>query len=82
MLLEALALEKQADKWAVDTVHDRDNGTAFAAAILRGEAKAVSDGSFKNEQGTSASILFHSSSKDPNRIVSVTVPYTHLTLPT
>jgi ribonuclease HI len=69
--VEALEREKPLDKWAIDTLHERDNGTALAAAILRGEAKAVSDGSFKNAQGTSASILFHESSKEPNRIVSV-----------
>jgi hypothetical protein len=48
-----------------------DNGRSIAAAIIRGSARAVSDGSFKNAMGTSASILFHSKATDPNRIISV-----------
>jgi hypothetical protein len=52
-------------------VHVTDNGRSLAAAIIRGDARAVSDGSFKNEMGTSSSTLFHSRAKDPHRIVSV-----------
>ena len=48
-----------------------DNGVSIAAAIIRGDARAVSDGSFKNAMGTSASILFHTKSTDPRRIISV-----------
>jgi hypothetical protein len=55
----------------VDGIHVVDNGRSFAAAILRGEAKAVSDGSFKDSMGTSASILYHSHANDPNRMVGV-----------
>jgi hypothetical protein len=33
--------------------------------------RAVSDGSFKNAIGISASILFYSKATDPNRIISV-----------
>jgi hypothetical protein len=66
-----LAKVTAADKWAVDSVHVIDNGRSLAAAIMRGDARAVSDGSFKNAMGTSLSTLFHFSAKDPNRIVSV-----------
>jgi hypothetical protein len=68
---EALASVAEADKWAIESSHITDNGNSLAAAILRGDARAVSDGSFKNSMGTSSSILFHSCSTDPNRIVSV-----------
>ena len=70
-LLEALAVVEASDQWAVDSTHVKDDGLAFAAAIRRGDAKAVSDGSFKNAKGTSASVLFSSRSTDTNRIVSV-----------
>jgi hypothetical protein len=48
-----------------------DNGRYIAAAIIRGDARAFSDGSFKYEIGTSVSILFHTKSKDPQCIISV-----------
>jgi hypothetical protein len=47
-----------------------NNGRSIAAAIIRGLARAVSDGSFKNAMGTSASILFYSKATNPNRIIS------------
>ena len=70
-ILGALDQRTELDKWSVESVDVVDNGRSFAAAIIRGTARAVSDGSFKNEMGTSASILFHTKSKDPNRIISV-----------
>jgi hypothetical protein len=55
----ALDLRKKLDKWSVQSADVVDNGRSIAAAIIRGSARAVSDGSFKNVIGTSASILFH-----------------------
>jgi hypothetical protein len=51
-LLEALEAEAKADQWDVNSLHVIDNGRALAAAILRGDAKAVSNGSFKNTKGS------------------------------
>jgi hypothetical protein len=38
---------------------------------IRGSVRAVSDGSFKNAMGASASILFRFKATDPNRLISV-----------
>jgi hypothetical protein len=57
-ILEALDQRDVHDKWAVQSVDTVDNGRSLAASILHGEARAVSDGSFKNNMGTSSSILF------------------------
>jgi hypothetical protein len=70
-LADLLTTAPPLDCWAAGLIHVVDNGRLFAAAILRGEARAVSDGSFKNEMGTSASVLYHSTSKDPNHMVGV-----------
>jgi hypothetical protein len=67
----ALDLLKKLDKWSVQSADVVDNGRSIAAAIIRGSTRAVSDGSFKNAMGTSASILFHSKATDPNRLISV-----------
>ena len=70
-ILEALDQRDVYDKWAVQSVDSVDNGRSLAASILRGDARAVSDGSYKNNMGTSSSILFHTKSTDPLRIISV-----------
>ena len=57
-ILEALDQRDVHDKWAVQSVDTVDNGRSLAASILRGEARAVSDGSVKNNIGQSSSILF------------------------
>ncbi|MGL4352199.1 MAG: hypothetical protein ACRCT2_16895, partial [Plesiomonas shigelloides] len=44
-------------QWAVRTVRINDNGNAIAAAIRARTAVAVSDGSLKNNLGTSAFVL-------------------------
>jgi len=43
--------------WATQCCVIDDNGTGFAAALRAGTAIAVSDGSFKDQHGTAASIL-------------------------
>jgi hypothetical protein len=48
---EALASVAEADKWAIELSHIKDNGNSLAAAILRGNARAVSDGSLKKFYG-------------------------------
>jgi hypothetical protein len=70
-VLGVLDQRQEQDKWPVQLVDVVDNGLSIAAAIICGDARAVSDGSFKNEMGTSASILCHTRSKDPQRIISV-----------
>jgi hypothetical protein len=68
----ALDLRKKLDKWSVQSADVVvDNGRSIAAAIIRGSARAVCDGSFKSSMATSASILFHSKATDPNRLISV-----------
>ena len=44
-------------RWAVSEFTLSDNGIAIAQALIQGTAIAVSDGSFKDSQGTSAFIL-------------------------
>jgi hypothetical protein len=57
-LSDALDQHVQADKWAVDKIDCGDGGRNVALAIINGTAKAISDGSFKDSMGTSASILY------------------------
>ena len=45
------------DLWAVDVLIHDDDGASVAAAILDGSAYAVSDGSYKQNRGTSAFLL-------------------------
>ena len=44
-------------KWAVAEHQIPNNTDAVAAQIIRGDAKAISDGSFKDDLGTSACLL-------------------------
>jgi len=52
--LERLPEDKQ---WSMQQVTNDDDGRTLASAIMRGKAVAVSDGSFKEEFGTSAWII-------------------------
>lgn len=70
-ILGALRQGKELDKWSLQSANVVDNGCSIVAAIIPGAARAVSDDSFKNEMGTSASILFHTKFKDPQRIIRV-----------
>jgi hypothetical protein len=49
-----------ADQWAIKEFFSIDDGRNVAAAIIQGTAKAVSDGSFKDEFGTSAFVVIGS----------------------
>jgi hypothetical protein len=51
------------DKWAIRTFSCPDNGSALAQAILRGNAIAVCDGSYKEHFGTAAFVLQNGNSK-------------------
>ena len=62
---EALDQRDVQDTWPVLSVDSADNDRSFAASIIRGDARAVSDGSFKNKMGTSSSIFFHTKATDP-----------------
>jgi hypothetical protein len=58
------------DQWAVDECWHSDNGFLVADAIGDGTALAISDGSYKNERGTSA-FLLQGLSKEQGRILGV-----------
>lgn len=45
------------DQWAIDNFYSEDEGQILAAGIIQGNATAVSDGSFKDQLGTSGFIL-------------------------
>jgi hypothetical protein len=57
--------------WAITEVNLDDNGFAIATALLQGTAIAVSDGSFKDNQGTSAFIIEGKS--EVGRLVGVNI---------
>ena len=58
------------DIWAVDMLLHTDNGASVAAAITAGTAYAVSDGSYKQNRGTSA-FLLEGKDGETNRVVGV-----------
>jgi hypothetical protein len=58
-------------QWAVSEWLVEDNGLAIARALIAGTAIAVSDGSFKDNQGTSAFIIEGASKH--GRLVGVNV---------
>ena len=45
------------NKWLIGDYKTIDEGESVAEAIIKGTAKAISDGSFKDYIGTSASII-------------------------
>ena len=45
------------NKWTIDKYWCKKNGEGVARAIIKGSAKAISNGSFKDSKGTSASVL-------------------------
>jgi hypothetical protein len=70
---EALLLRSRGDRWAVDVLDNNDNGLSVAKAILKGTARAISDGSFKDQLGTSSTVIY--GEEEHNRMISVnTVP--------
>jgi hypothetical protein len=52
-----LALRSAGFRWAIAEFVFEDNGAAIAQALTQCTAIAVSDGSFKNQQGTSAFVI-------------------------
>jgi hypothetical protein len=51
------------DKWAIHTLHCPKNGSTVTQAILRGNAIAVCDGSYKDHFGTAAFVLQNGNSQ-------------------
>ena len=66
-------LESRLDsfRWAVSEMSLEDNGLQIARALIQGTAIAVSDGSFKDGQGTSAFVIERNSKV--GRLVGVSV---------
>ena len=54
---EILNLVPEDDTWAVDIFHSPDECMDLAMGIIKGNATAVSDGSFKDHMGTSGFVL-------------------------
>jgi hypothetical protein len=54
---EAILRLPASERWALHQTTHIDNGASLAAAIIRRNATAVSDGSYKDQLGTSATIL-------------------------
>jgi hypothetical protein len=69
-LEEARCTISPPDRWAVDQLIHSDDGASVATAIAAGTAYAVSDGSFKQQRGTSAFLLEGSDGSD-NRVVGL-----------
>jgi hypothetical protein len=51
------------NKWAIRTLHCPENGTTVAQAIMRGNAIAVCNGSYKDHFGTAALVLQNGNSQ-------------------
>ena len=64
---EARQQRKQDDKWAISWFVSSDNGINLADAIRNGTAYGVSDGSYKDDRGTSG-FLIEGDSGETNRI--------------
>jgi hypothetical protein len=58
------------DQWALDEIWHTDNGSHVAGAIQQGTALAISDGSYKQDRGTSA-FLLQGPLKTEHRILGV-----------
>jgi hypothetical protein len=58
------------DRWAMDELWHTDNGQHVTQAITQGTALIISDGSYKNDRGTSA-FLLQGPSKELQRILGV-----------
>ena len=68
------------DKWAVHTLHCPENGSSTVAqAIIRGNAIAVCDGSYKDHFGTAAFVLQNGNSRT-SRIIGAHVTPVTLTI--
>jgi hypothetical protein len=70
-LAEAIAALPAGSRWAVSCYDATDNGIGVAQAIRDGTAIAISDGSFKEDFGTSALVIEASDSTD--NIIAVNV---------
>jgi hypothetical protein len=66
---EALRLRSRGDRWAVATLDNNDNGQSVAQAIRNGTARAISDGSFKDQLGTSSTVIYGDNAD--NRMITV-----------
>jgi hypothetical protein len=66
-----LASRPEGFRWAIAEMDVDDNGGAIAHALIKGTAIVVSNGSFKNQQGTSAIIIEGASSE--GRLVGINV---------
>ena len=69
MINDALLLRPRGDRWAVDVLGNNDNGRSVAMAILKGTARAISDGSFRDQLGTSSTVIY--GDEEHNRMISV-----------
>jgi hypothetical protein len=54
----SLAQRKFGNRWTVAVLDHSNQGRLVAQAIIQGSAWAISDGSFKDEMGTSATVLY------------------------
>jgi hypothetical protein len=59
------------NQWALDKIWHTDNGSHVAGAIRQGTALAISDGSYKQDHGTSAFLLQGPFLKTEHRIIGV-----------
>jgi hypothetical protein len=73
---DALLTRPTGDRWAVDVLDNNDNGRSVARAILKGTARAISDGSFKDQLGTSSTVIY--GDDEINRMISVNAVPGHI----
>ena len=67
---EAKDLLPQDDQWAISNMWSQDQGKAIANAIYWGNAIGISDGSYKNNRGTTACVM-EENNNDDSRIYAV-----------
>ena len=73
-MLNKLNSLKPADDWALELVHSQDQGMAIRNSIIAGTCIAISDGSFKNNRGTSAGIIEDEGVPETRMIILNRVP--------
>ena len=69
-----LHILEETDEWALELILSDDSGVAIRDAIKEGTCLAISDGSFKNNRGTSAGIIEKQGIPESRLIVLNRVP--------
>ena len=73
-LPDILNILKPTEDWTLELIHSHDQGATIRDAIKEGTCLAISDGSFKNNRGTSAGIIEKEGVPESRMIILNRVP--------